>query len=158
MSPWGRPGGANIVTGEGFDSPLFRYDLYRCAEDWGVGQRAYQRNADPKLNAQGHDFAKGMALVAKSTVAFNLSRSEAETPDPFFPGMSFDKGRWPNLKTVELLATWEAFTCPGTTEAREGRRSRTCRGRTTPERFSRQASTGEGRFGERLPKTVSPSS
>jgi hypothetical protein len=222
--------GANIVTGEGLDSPLFRYDLYRYAEDRGVGQQAYHvtgwdavtetplasldghlgrvedgkfvelitktmyynpltflhdmqktvlsyakasdelngtsyyrelmetfdengdgvidydekgrggldtaqfstlgmtlhlqatdpygglkgpflenvfyiRNADPKLNAQGHDFAKGMALVAKATVAFNLSRSETVSPDPFFPGMSFGKGRWPSLKTVEHLST-----------------------------------------------------
>jgi len=64
----------------------------------------YVRNADPKLNAQGHDFAKGMALVTKATIAFNLSRSETVTPDPFFPGMSFGGGLWPSLKTVERLA------------------------------------------------------
>ncbi len=230
--------GPNIVTGEGLDSPLFRYDLYRYAEDRGVGRQAYAvtgwdavtetplasldghlgrvengkfvelvtktmyynpltflhdmqktvlsyakasdelngtslyrelmetfdengdgvidydekgrggldtaqfstlgmtlhlqatdpygglkgpflenvfyiRNADPKLNAQGHDFARGMALVTKATVAFNLSRSETVSPDPFFPGMSFGKGMWPSLETVEHLATLGGLYGPG---------------------------------------------
>lgn len=65
----------------------------------------YIRNADPKLNAHGHDFAKGMALVTKATIAFNLSRSGTVTPDPFYPGMSFGKGMWPSLKTVEHMTT-----------------------------------------------------
>jgi len=33
--------GKNIVTGEDIDSPLFRYDLYRYAEERGVGQQQY---------------------------------------------------------------------------------------------------------------------
>lgn len=33
--------GKNILTVEGLDSPLFRYDLYRYAEERGVGQQAY---------------------------------------------------------------------------------------------------------------------
>lgn len=230
--------GPNIVTGEGLDSPLFRYDLYRYAEDRGVGRQAYAvtgwdavtgtplasldghlgrvengqftelltqtmyynpltflhdmqatvlsyakasdelngtdfyrelmetfdengdgvidydekgrggldtaqfatlgrtlhmqatepygalkgpflenafyiKNADPKLNAGGHDFARGMALVTKATIAFALSRSETVTPDPFFPGMSFGKGRWPSLKTVEHLKTLGGLYGPG---------------------------------------------
>jgi hypothetical protein len=33
--------GKNIVTNKGFDSPLFRYNLYRYAEDRGVGGQQY---------------------------------------------------------------------------------------------------------------------
>lgn len=33
--------GKNIVTGEGLDSPLFRYNLYNYAENRGVGQQKY---------------------------------------------------------------------------------------------------------------------
>lgn len=33
--------GKNIVTKEGLDSPLFRYNLYRYAEERGVGQQMY---------------------------------------------------------------------------------------------------------------------
>lgn len=39
--PVARVDGANIVTGEGLDSPLFRYNLYRYAEKRGVGQQRY---------------------------------------------------------------------------------------------------------------------
>jgi len=232
--PVAKVDGANIVTGESLDSPLFRYDLYRYAESRGVGRQAYHvagwdavtetplasldghlgriedgkfvelmtktmyynpltflhdmqktvlsyakasdertgtslyrelmetydengdgvidydekgrggldtaqfgtlgktlhmqatdpygtlkgpfletvffiRNADSKLNAHGHDFAKGMALVTKANVAFNLSRSEIVTPDPFVPGMSFGKGMWPSWRTVEHLMTLGAL-------------------------------------------------
>lgn len=33
--------GKNIITEEGIDSPLFRYNLYRYAEERGVGQQKY---------------------------------------------------------------------------------------------------------------------
>ena len=39
--PVARVDGANIATGEGLDSPLFRYNLYRYAESRGVGQQNY---------------------------------------------------------------------------------------------------------------------
>jgi hypothetical protein len=39
--PEARIDGKNIVTGEGLDSPLFRYNLYRYAEDRGVGKQKY---------------------------------------------------------------------------------------------------------------------
>jgi hypothetical protein len=39
--PVGRIDGKNIVTEEGLDSPLFRYNLYRYAEERGVGQQKY---------------------------------------------------------------------------------------------------------------------
>jgi hypothetical protein len=39
--PVAKADGKNIVTEEGFDSPLFRYNLYRYAEKRGVGQQKY---------------------------------------------------------------------------------------------------------------------
>jgi hypothetical protein len=39
--PVARNDGTNIVTEEGLDSPLFRYNLYRYAEGRGVGQQKY---------------------------------------------------------------------------------------------------------------------
>lgn len=39
--PVARVDGANIVTEEGLDSPLFRYNLYRYAEQRRVGQQKY---------------------------------------------------------------------------------------------------------------------
>ncbi len=39
--PVARVDGRNIVTGEDIDSPLFRYGLYRYAEERGVGRQQY---------------------------------------------------------------------------------------------------------------------
>lgn len=39
--PVARIDGKNIITEEGLDSPLFRYNLYRYAEKRGVGQQEY---------------------------------------------------------------------------------------------------------------------
>lgn len=39
--PVARVDGTNIITEEGLDSPLFRYNLYRYAEERGLGQQTY---------------------------------------------------------------------------------------------------------------------
>ena len=39
--PVAKVDGTNIATGEGLDSPLFRYNLYSYAEERGVGQQKY---------------------------------------------------------------------------------------------------------------------
>ncbi len=52
--------GRNIVTAEGLDSPLFRYNLYRYAEKRGVGQQMYHvvgwdsLTASPLASVAGH--------------------------------------------------------------------------------------------------------
>jgi hypothetical protein len=52
--------GGSIVTGNGFDSPLFRYDLYNYAEKRGVGQQKYfitgwdSQTETPLGSVQGH--------------------------------------------------------------------------------------------------------
>ena len=58
--PVARVDGSNIVTGEGLDSPLFRYNLYRYAEGRGVGQQQYyvvgwdSLTASPLASLGGH--------------------------------------------------------------------------------------------------------
>jgi len=52
--------GNNIITIEGFDSPLFRYNLYRYAEKRGVGQQKYyvigwdSLTESPLVSLNGH--------------------------------------------------------------------------------------------------------
>lgn len=68
--------GKNIVTGEGIDSPLFRYDLYRYAEQRGVGQQQYyvvgwdSLTETPLASLGGHpgrrDQAKFVELMTKT--------------------------------------------------------------------------------------------
>lgn len=73
--------GANIVTGEGLDSPLFRYNLYRYAESRSVGQQSYyvvgwdSLTQTPLASLMGHlgriDNGQFIELMTKTTY-FNL--------------------------------------------------------------------------------------
>jgi hypothetical protein len=79
--PVARVEGANIVTGEGLDSPLFRYNLYRYAESRGVGQQNYyvvgwdSVTETPLASLRGHlgriDNRQFLELVT-TTMYFNL--------------------------------------------------------------------------------------
>jgi hypothetical protein len=79
--PVARVDGANIVTAEGLDSPLFRYNLYRYAENRGVGQQNYHvvgwdsLTATPLASLEGHlgriDDGQFHELITQ-TMYFNL--------------------------------------------------------------------------------------
>jgi hypothetical protein len=68
--------GKNIITEEGLDSPLFRYNLYRYAEERGVGQQKYyivgwdSLTEAPLASLGGHlgriDNAKFIELMTKT--------------------------------------------------------------------------------------------
>ena len=74
--PVARIDGKNIVTDEGLDSPLFRYNLYRYAERRGVGQQKYyvlgfdSLTETPLASLEGHlgriDNAKFIELMTKT--------------------------------------------------------------------------------------------
>jgi len=77
-----RVAGPNIETGEGLDSPLFRYNLYRYAESRGVGQQKYyvvgwdSLTETPLASLGGHlgriEHGQFLELTTK-TMYFNLS-------------------------------------------------------------------------------------
>ena len=79
--PVARIDGTNIVTEEGLDSPLFRYNLYRYAESRGVGQQNYyvvgwdSLTETPLASLGGHlgriDNRQFLELMTK-TMYFNL--------------------------------------------------------------------------------------
>ncbi|MGA7577791.1 MAG: DUF362 domain-containing protein [Desulfobaccales bacterium] len=79
--PVARVEGGNIVTGEGLDSPLFRYNLYRYAESRGVGQQNYyvvgwdSLTDTPLTSLMGHlgriDNRQFLELMTK-TMYFNV--------------------------------------------------------------------------------------
>jgi hypothetical protein len=79
--PVARVDGANIVTGEGLDSPLFRYNLYRYAQKRGVGQQKYfvlgwdSLTETPLASLRGHlgRIENGQFLEMKTqTMYYNL--------------------------------------------------------------------------------------
>jgi uncharacterized protein (DUF362 family) len=55
----------------------------------------------PRWNARGHDFAKDWMLVRACWVALGMSRAPEERKDPFFPGLTWGKGKWPTLQFAE---------------------------------------------------------
>jgi hypothetical protein len=43
--------------------------------------------------------------VSAASVAFAMSRVKNESPDPFFPGMTWGNGKWPSLELARHMAT-----------------------------------------------------
>jgi hypothetical protein len=54
------------------------------------------RNSVPQWNEERHDFNKERFFGNVATVAFMMSQSPKEMPDPFFPGLTWGKGKWPS--------------------------------------------------------------
>lgn len=54
--------------------------------------------SNPGWNSQGHDFAADMMLVRACWLAFRMSNAPGENSDPFFPRLSWGKGKWPSLQ------------------------------------------------------------
>lgn len=64
------------------------------------------KHTDPRWNPQGHDFAREYMLVWIATQAYEMSKAETVSDDPFVPGMKWGKGMWPSwqLATRHLLS------------------------------------------------------
>jgi len=64
------------------------------------------KHTDPRWNPQGHDFARVYMLVWIATRAYEMSKAETVSDDPFVPGMKWGKGMWPSwqLATRHLLS------------------------------------------------------
>ncbi|MEI7827449.1 MAG: DUF362 domain-containing protein [Euryarchaeota archaeon] len=102
---------------KGFWSPAFRilnhvYYL-QIADTYGALRGPFKNGADFLLkhtnsdwNPQGHDFAREYSLMWTATRAYEMSQSEAVSADPFVPGMTWGRGRWPSWQ----LATYMRIT------------------------------------------------
>lgn len=59
--------------------------------------------SSPLLNSQGHDLMKefyyGLACVA----ALQITQADMEMPDPFLPGLTFGKGKWPSFQLASYF-------------------------------------------------------
>jgi hypothetical protein len=56
------------------------------------------KNSNAAWNKDGHDLNKELPLWAACMVAFRMSQVEAEFPDPFMPGLTWGKGKWPSFQ------------------------------------------------------------
>jgi len=56
------------------------------------------RLGDPRWNDQGHDIYKEFFYGAACLAAYNMSKLGIEGQDPFAPGLTWGKGKWPSLR------------------------------------------------------------
>jgi hypothetical protein len=54
--------------------------------------------AEPSWNVQGHNILKEGTYGTACFVAHKMSQAELEAPDPFLPGLTWGKGKWPSFQ------------------------------------------------------------
>ena len=64
---------------------------------------ALQKYSEPAWNKGGHSILKEYYYGAAVMVAMRLSQMEIESPDPFAPGLTWGKGKWPSYFLVNFL-------------------------------------------------------
>jgi hypothetical protein len=76
----------------------------RGTEPFGYLQAAFQTGSrslqfsNPRWNPSGDDFLQEMFLARACAVALRMSQLEGENKDPFFPAMTWGKGKWPSMQ------------------------------------------------------------
>ncbi len=58
---------------------------------------------NPRWNPDGYDITEVFSLSITCQIAYELSRKESEEQDPFFPSLTWGKGKWPSLKFAGWL-------------------------------------------------------
>ncbi len=66
-----------------------------------AGMMKYEKK---EWNAQGHNFAKNFQLSIKIAIAYNMSQMQSEHSDPFFPRLTWGKGKWPSLQYASFFS------------------------------------------------------
>ncbi|NYB51785.1 MAG: DUF362 domain-containing protein [Methanobacteriaceae archaeon] len=61
----------------------------------------YLKNGNAKWNPQGHDFAQEYVQVGIATMAYEMSKSETQSEDPFVSGMKWGNGLWPSWELAK---------------------------------------------------------
>ena len=58
---------------------------------------------DPLWNLHGHNQFKEFFFGSVCYVAFRMSQIELESPDPFLPGLTWGKGKWPSFQLARYV-------------------------------------------------------
>ncbi len=59
---------------------------------------------DPLWNSHGLDLFKQYSYGSACAVAMRMSELENESPDPFLPGLTWGKGKWPSFELARFVA------------------------------------------------------
>ena len=63
------------------------------------------RMSTPLWNPLGHDLAKEFFYGVACVAALRISQADMEAPDPFLPGLTFGKGKWPSHQLASYFGT-----------------------------------------------------
>ena len=93
------------VYASGYMVHLMGTDPYGALRGSFIGRANGLKWANPDLNGDGHDFVKEYMDSSVALVGLTLSQMEMEGADPFFPTMTWGKGKWPSLQAARFIAT-----------------------------------------------------
>ncbi|MFO7963869.1 MAG: DUF362 domain-containing protein [Desulfobacterales bacterium] len=65
---------------------------------------ARMKVSDAAYNVNGSDFMRAFGYGTTCTVAFQMSMAEEESPDPFIPGLTWGKGKWPGFELAKYAS------------------------------------------------------
>ncbi|MBW1709224.1 MAG: DUF362 domain-containing protein [Deltaproteobacteria bacterium] len=83
---------SNSVT-EPFGFLRFRFDSFA---------KLY-KSTDPQMNPKGYDMMKEFFYGSACRAAYQISLLEMEIPDPFIPGLTCGKGKWPSFQLAQFF-------------------------------------------------------
>jgi hypothetical protein len=108
---------------KGFWHPMLRLISYGMhvvgTEKYGFLRGSFLMSAltlkylNPQWNAEGHDFGKEYLVVPAAAAAFRMSQMQLESPDLFFPAMTWGKGKWPSVPLAGYVAVATVIYGPG---------------------------------------------
>ncbi len=100
---FGRKGamGAMLYTGGASVSDMATEEMWHLKR--GFSRTSMLKYSDPNMNPEGHDVFKDLVLGTGIVAAFRISQMEFEAPDPFLPGLTFGRGKWPSFQLARFL-------------------------------------------------------
>lgn len=97
----------------GFWHPMLRLGSYGMhlygTEKYGFLHGMFLMNSrilkylNPPWNEQGHDFAREYLPVVAAAAALRMSQVPMDSPDPFFPAITWGNGKWPSVPLASYL-------------------------------------------------------
>ncbi|MBW2365486.1 MAG: hypothetical protein JRF25_10580, partial [Deltaproteobacteria bacterium] len=110
--------GNGIVTYEEFGKKgifgVYLHIFGRAISEMGTDKYGYLKGpfkassklfkfSDEKYNTEGYDTLKEFFLAGTCSAALKISQLDMEVPDPFVPGLTCGKGKWPSFQLARFF-------------------------------------------------------
>jgi hypothetical protein len=69
----------------------------------GFGRAPMLKTSDPSMNPDGHDMYKEFYMGSAILTAYRISQMDTEGDDPFLPGLTWGKGKWPSFALAQFF-------------------------------------------------------